>query len=244
MWKKYKKIIVVVLGFLLITAPGAIDSWLSLIQRLRGNEAVNINLSSWHDIYSVVFPILGLAVIVWGLWWTRPEKETLSQTFPKTKTKVPNSIILTAEQQALLNFYEQQKANWGQYISIEITDIICYTKVTTPYLVFRFKVRNFLPISFKIVRINADGTLNSGKVGNLPSIKENIDGQFRPCGESEFNLKLQINGTGIPAMLETASGNTVQWIIQGEWYIEIYGENRKWRSDLMFSQVPKLMLGN
>lgn len=36
---------------------------------------MTISLSSWRDIYDVAFPILGLAVLLWGLRWTRPKKE-------------------------------------------------------------------------------------------------------------------------------------------------------------------------
>jgi len=174
-------------------------------------------------------------------------EEVLSkaQEYPQCLEYKPNQI-LTKEQQDLLNFYEQQKLDWERYIKLKITNVISYTKATTPYLVFQFKVCNFLPVSFKIIRINAGGTLNSGKLGNLPSLKESIEQQFQPCGDGEFNLKLEINGTGLPTMLEDAVGKSVQWIIQGEWRIEIYGETRLWRnaSSLVFSQIPQLVAGN
>lgn len=35
---------------------------------------MSISIGNWRDIYSVAFPILGLVVLLFGIWWTRPNK--------------------------------------------------------------------------------------------------------------------------------------------------------------------------
>ena len=35
---------------------------------------MEINIGSWRDIYSALFPVLGLAILLFGIWWTRPNK--------------------------------------------------------------------------------------------------------------------------------------------------------------------------
>lgn len=78
--KKHKAMLAV-LAFLLITVPGALNAWLSLIARFEtGGTKMTINWRSWQDIYSVIFPLLGLAVIIFGLWWTRQKTEGASHT--------------------------------------------------------------------------------------------------------------------------------------------------------------------
>jgi len=63
----------VALVFLLVTLPGAINTWLSLYDRFINNaeKPFRIPLADW---YSVGFPLLGLAVLIFGIWWTRPSK--------------------------------------------------------------------------------------------------------------------------------------------------------------------------
>lgn len=55
--------------FLLVTGPGAVEAWLSLLDRFaEGSESVNVSLGNW---YQAAFPFLGLAVLLFGIWWTR-----------------------------------------------------------------------------------------------------------------------------------------------------------------------------
>lgn len=69
-----KRILVVGLAFLLFTGPSAVDAWLSLIERFRGSGAkMTVNLGSFRDVYSLLFPLLGFLILLWGIWWTRPK---------------------------------------------------------------------------------------------------------------------------------------------------------------------------
>jgi hypothetical protein len=66
------KIIFTILGFLLVTGPGALDAWLSLFDRVTGNEeSITMGTSQIIQYYQLAFPFLGLAVLIFGLWWTR-----------------------------------------------------------------------------------------------------------------------------------------------------------------------------
>lgn len=184
--------------------------------------------------------ILGLLAFLVGKRQSHKESNVIG---------VVPSVTLIKEQQDLLDFYEQQRAIWEQYIILDIANVICYTKAKTPYLIFKLLVRNFHPVTFKIVKLKADGTLSYlGQIGNLPSIKDDEERNFGRCSEGQFNLKVDINGTGLPVMLEAAAEKmeSVQWIIQGQWSIEIYGKIRLLRHppDLNFSKIPQLMASN
>ncbi len=92
MWKKY---LLLALGFILITAPGAVEDWLSLIDRAKGGEPMSINTTISQNLYGIIFPILGLAVILFGIWWTRPNKTTdrIDQQHPdEIEQKYPPEI--------------------------------------------------------------------------------------------------------------------------------------------------------
>ena len=195
----------------------------------------------WGHLELVGYIVLPFAIVAIAFLW-----EKVSITL---KGRYQSSVGLTKEQQGLVDFYERQKTNWEQYIIFQLINVVCYTKAKTPHLIFHVKVYNFHPVSFKIVKIKADGTLNrSGEVGNLPSIKDDEKRDFRECGEGLFAIKIDINGTGLPAMLETAAEKRelVQWIIQGQWEIEIYGKTQEWRHppSLMVSNIPQLLASN
>lgn len=76
------KWLLIPLAFLLITVPGAIESWLSLADRIRGEpSAVSIDLGNIWELYGLAVPILGLVILLGGLWWIEkgnrtPRKET------------------------------------------------------------------------------------------------------------------------------------------------------------------------
>jgi hypothetical protein len=84
MWKKY---ILFALGFIFITAPGAVADWLSLIDRTKSGEHMSISILNWQTIYNTIFPILGLGVLLFGIWWTRPKKEAC--TFYENRGSLP-----------------------------------------------------------------------------------------------------------------------------------------------------------
>ena len=63
-----------------ITVPGAIDAWWSLITRFSGQGAgVTISFGSASELYRLGFPLLGLAVLLFGIWWTRPKRGFASE---------------------------------------------------------------------------------------------------------------------------------------------------------------------
>ena len=66
-------------AFLLITLPSAIAAWLSLIERIfgEGKAFITFPTSGW---YEALFPIVGLAVLLFGIWWTRDKDEGTSPT--------------------------------------------------------------------------------------------------------------------------------------------------------------------
>lgn len=132
------------------------------------------------------------------------------------------------ERQELLTWYDRQESNWTYYLRLELIHVYCYTRAASPYLIIQFKVRNFLPVKCRLLKIvRGNGTFVHSTVaqGNLPSIEKDIDKKVERCGEDQFDLKLDINGTKLPSILEFAAEQkaTVQWCIRGEWYVDIYG---------------------
>ena len=78
-----RKYIITGIAFFLITGPGMVVAWLSLLDRFQGeNEPVSISIGTWYDI---LFPILGFAVLVIGIWWTR---DRLVPTAPPTESSL------------------------------------------------------------------------------------------------------------------------------------------------------------
>lgn len=68
----FKKYAVPISAFLLIIGPGAIDAWLSLIERFtKDKQRVTLSLTSITDIYELVFPLIGLFLLLFWVWWTR-----------------------------------------------------------------------------------------------------------------------------------------------------------------------------
>ena len=70
-----RKFVITGAVFLLITGPGAIDAWLSLIDRFFGDGQgdVAISIGSW---YTTLFPLIGLAVLLFSIWWTRDQDDS------------------------------------------------------------------------------------------------------------------------------------------------------------------------
>jgi hypothetical protein len=58
--------------YLFVTGPGAVSDWTSLIKSYFGGDAqLNINFGSY---YGAIFPIAGLAILLFGIWWLRPKQ--------------------------------------------------------------------------------------------------------------------------------------------------------------------------
>lgn len=63
-----RRVLLIVGVFIFIEAPGALEDWLSLFDRFAADEAVTVSLGQWFDL---LFPIIGLGVLAFGIWWTR-----------------------------------------------------------------------------------------------------------------------------------------------------------------------------
>lgn len=70
-----RKYLTIGIPFALVTVPGALNAWLSLIERFltdgEGRVAISLGAS-----YESVFPILGLGILLFGVWWTRDRQQT------------------------------------------------------------------------------------------------------------------------------------------------------------------------
>ncbi len=112
-----KKYLVLALGFILITAPGAIAAWLSLFERFFGEDKqVTVTFGNW---YQALFPILGLLVLLFGIWWTRPSKGIKSVTLEDSnkRTESTEHSIVTQEHIAeRLSFIQQLRATEDQLV--------------------------------------------------------------------------------------------------------------------------------
>ena len=95
------KITGIILAFLLVTLPGSIDAWLALADRVRGKaEPVTINFGSWSDIYQLIFPLLGLVILVCVVIWGRKtsgrtssgESAEPTPTTPPVSSKPENAL--------------------------------------------------------------------------------------------------------------------------------------------------------
>lgn len=64
-----RKYIFIGLSYGLVVIPGALNAWLSLIARFTAEDRLPITISTpfW---YQSLFPILGLGVLLIGIWWT------------------------------------------------------------------------------------------------------------------------------------------------------------------------------
>lgn len=69
MWKKY---VFVVTSFFFLTLPGSIEDLLSLQDRLQG-DGENSLMAYFLDIYGVLFPVIAIGILIFGIWWVRDE---------------------------------------------------------------------------------------------------------------------------------------------------------------------------
>lgn len=68
-----RKYILVGLAFVFVTAPGALDAWLSLLERLFGESdgSFAISIGDWYEL---IFPPLGLAILLVVIWLAHREQ--------------------------------------------------------------------------------------------------------------------------------------------------------------------------
>ena len=82
------------LSYCLVVIPGALNAWLSLSDRFsdEDNSLISISTPFW---YQTLFPILGLVVLLFGVWWTR-DKDKGRETNPAAGS-IGNPIQHVAE---------------------------------------------------------------------------------------------------------------------------------------------------
>ena len=113
--------------------------------------------------------------------------------------------------------------------------------MTTPYLVLHFKVHSCLPTELVLTRV-AKGEGRVTAECNLPMIEQLINKKVGPCGDSDFELRLDIHGTKLPEVLQLPvwAEQPLPWFVKAEWYGYIYGEEHLVKSkayDLFYSAM-------
>lgn len=64
----------IIFGWSFVTGPGAVDAWLSLFDRVKGDgeaTVVNLSFTDVGDLYTLFFPAVGLMILVGILFSTR-----------------------------------------------------------------------------------------------------------------------------------------------------------------------------
>ena len=101
-----RKLLLVGAAFLLITGPGAVDAWLSLIDRFVGRVEgpVKVSIGDW---YEAIFPILGLGILVGVVLWKGGKqviaKEHRADAPTDSPTESSSTVPLSKETQAVDN---------------------------------------------------------------------------------------------------------------------------------------------
>jgi len=161
----------------------------------------------------------------------KERQETSSQN---TRQTVPGNISITNEQKELLAFYEGQKEDWRNNLRLNIKSIKLGVDNQVPKIIFGMEMINYLPVDVKLVKVvKSSGSVGAGSFGHcdLPSFPETIDEKAGKCFEKQFELTMAVGGTGVPAFLKPLllnRGQRLQWILKGEWYIEIFGKTELW----------------
>ena len=139
------------------------------------------------------------------------------------------------EQKELLDYCERQKANWKSNIRLRIMRVMPAIGGDVPKVVFDLEMINYLPIECKLVKVtHSSGTVSAGKLGScaLPSLPETIDEKINACSEKQFRIEMEVSGTKIPDFLRpklTEWGQLLQWMLKGEWYVEMGGKIEVWQ---------------
>ncbi len=132
---------------------------------------------------------------------------------------------------------EEQKSNWTSCIKLRMYDVVCHTKAASPYLVLKIRVYNFLPVEIKLMKLKGVCDVNGA---GLPKVAEDIGNKIEHCKEEQFDLRLDINGTQIPQILQgyESTHSYANWYLKGEWQIEAYGQTKMLQHDLEYSRIP------
>ncbi|MDA1218799.1 MAG: hypothetical protein O2909_05090 [Chloroflexi bacterium] len=103
-----------------VTVPGMVDAWLSLADRFRGNnDGITVQVAVW-EIYALVFPIVGLLILLGGVWWTRPnlsdsKSKLAKQEFEATDEQLTATSVLGKYQRGnfhLTNAQATERGSW------------------------------------------------------------------------------------------------------------------------------------
>lgn len=219
---------------------------LGLVQRYF--EVNNMITPQNSYLLLVGVAILGstcVGLLIWRFW---PNVKQILQIFSNVRrlrlTLKPEQeyknvgtrfvLKVSEEERELLDFYRQQKANWKGNIRLKIVRVTQDIAGDVPKVIFWLEMINYLPVKFKLIKVtHSSGTVSAGEFGSclLPSLPETIDKTINPCSENEFKLEMPVHGTRVPNFLSNVSvaGQLLQWMLKGEWYIEIYSKLEVWQ---------------
>ena len=140
-----RKYIITGLAFALFTGPGWVDSLLSLRDRFfgEGKESVVISIDGW---YQSLFPLLGLAILLFGIWWTRDKKprETSAPVPSSTFSNASPSLIETHEKAPdifpLPSTDNSIRLGPSTFLEVSVSDLVGIVRETTTIEANRLKV--------------------------------------------------------------------------------------------------------
>lgn len=150
------------------------------------------------------------------------------------------------EEQELLSFYQRQKDSWKSYLRLRIKGVIPAVDADVPMVTFQMEMINYLPIQVKLVKVTrSSGNVSAGEFGScsLPAFPESVDKRVSACSETEFSLQMEVGKTKLPDFLRGFSnmpGHSLQWILKGEWYVEVEGKTEVWENqsyNLIYNHV-------
>lgn len=113
----YKRFLVPVAAFLLIQLPGAIDAWISLFDRFRGQDTpMPLDAGS---IYRLASLPLGLFVLLAGIWWiNRRDDQMRSPSLAKSKVEFyEDRTAMVKERGGIDNELDEAKEAWVAFES-------------------------------------------------------------------------------------------------------------------------------
>jgi hypothetical protein len=182
------------------------------------NQWVAVGLWTFAALWTIA------AIITWEpvhkkCYKIRLLKLTMQPAIPANMDKV--------EAKELLRYYSTQKQNWQNYIRLKLLDVDCsYINEASPYVLLKLEIVNFLSVPLRFIRVTGSSGIVDGQT--LPSLPENHDVKVSECSEKQFTIRLDLQNTGVPGHLSFREGEQAgryfQWIIKGEWVVEIFGE--------------------